>query len=172
MVIDGHPVMLCGVRESKKRCQFCRDRQATRQCDAIVSRTLDGRQETCDRFMCWECVAARIGDGNGTAELCRDHAMLGLDDIVIPPPETTRGYSSHKTRPPITWPATREQLWAAGYQWKKTRPCRMCGRVIELHLTPKQQWMPLDHAEGKYEPHFATCEEYKRRQKDSGSGNL
>ena len=41
-------------RTRSKRCEFCQN-SATRQCDFVMSKTLDGREITCDAFICSSC---------------------------------------------------------------------------------------------------------------------
>jgi hypothetical protein len=72
---------------------------------------------------------------------------------------------------PFTWPATRKQLYAAGYARAmhiKARPCRRCGVHLEFWHTPKNSLMPLEiNPENKKELlcHFNTCphaEEFRK----------
>lgn len=71
----------------------------------------------------------------------------------------------------ITWPATRQELYAAGYVRDfaiPTRPCKRCGKRLEFWRTPVDaQLMPLEESEKQNVMlcHFATCphaEEFRK----------
>jgi hypothetical protein len=62
-----------------------------------------------------------------------------------------------------TWPMTRKQLYAAGYNRMMeipARPCKRCGTRIEFWRTPEDHIMPIEeNREHKDEMlcHFSTC---------------
>lgn len=71
----------------------------------------------------------------------------------------------------LTWPATRKQLYAAGYARAMhipARPCKRCKTRIEFWHTNKHSLMPLEiNPENKNELlcHFNTCphaEEFRK----------
>lgn len=71
----------------------------------------------------------------------------------------------------LTWPATRKQLYAAGYvraMQIPARPCKRCNTHIEFWITPAKKLMPLENnPENKDELlcHFNTCphaEEFRK----------
>lgn len=63
----------------------------------------------------------------------------------------------------FTWPATRKDLYAAGYSRAMhipARPCKRCGVHIEFWNTPDKKLMPLEVSpDNKSELlcHFNTC---------------
>jgi hypothetical protein len=78
----------------------------------------------------------------------------------------------------LRFPATRKELWDAGYVKIfaiPVRPCRLCGKQIEFWLTPQHHKMPLettpnsrDDSPEKMVCHFETCphgEQFRGRAK-------
>jgi hypothetical protein len=63
----------------------------------------------------------------------------------------------------LRWPATRNELYAAGYvreMNKPARPCKRCGTRIEFWRTPANQLMPIEVSKENDREllcHFATC---------------
>jgi hypothetical protein len=64
----------------------------------------------------------------------------------------------------VTWPATRKQLYKAGYTRAfhiSSRPCKRCSVRIEFWITPEKKLMPLEEHRGEKEItmlcHFNTC---------------
>jgi hypothetical protein len=74
----------------------------------------------------------------------------------------------------LRWPATRQELYAAGYQrelMRPARPCKRCGTRIEFWKTPDRQLMPIEV--GKEDSnelycHFATCPHADEFRKEQG----
>ena len=66
----------------------------------------------------------------------------------------------------VTFPATRGELTAAGYEFVYTRPCKRCQRALEFWRTPENKYAPLEVLEGnKLQSHFSTCpfaDEFRR----------
>jgi hypothetical protein len=71
----------------------------------------------------------------------------------------------------LRWPATRKELYAAGYERALTippRPCKCCGKTIHFWRTPDKALMPVEiSAENDNELlcHFNTCphaDEFRR----------
>ena len=74
----------------------------------------------------------------------------------------------------LTWPATSDQMKAAGYEYDNESFCRGCGNVIEWWVTPSGKKMPVsvvrtatvNKASGDVrEPHFATCDRVNQFRK-------
>lgn len=71
----------------------------------------------------------------------------------------------------VDWPATRKDLYAAGYSRAMTiaaRPCRRCGRRIEFWTTPAGALMPIEeNPDNKNELlcHFNSCPHAKEFRK-------
>lgn len=74
----------------------------------------------------------------------------------------------------MKWPATRNELYRAGYQREfeiPTRPCKRCNTSIEFWRTPEGKLMPLEPSpENKNEMlcHYATCphaDEFRKEKK-------
>lgn len=58
----------------------------------------------------------------------------------------------------MPFPATLDELRAAGYRFQEHSRCRGCKAVIEWWITPAGKKMPMDVTDGgKVETHFATC---------------
>ena len=63
----------------------------------------------------------------------------------------------------IDWPATADELTAAGWRNRGSGRCASCGRPITWALTPAGRWAPLELIEDpdgevrRYQSHFATC---------------
>lgn len=66
----------------------------------------------------------------------------------------------------MKWPATSDQLKAAGYEYDNDSICRGCKESIEWWITPRGAKMPISvketatikHASADLrEPHFSTC---------------
>jgi hypothetical protein len=64
---------------------------------------------------------------------------------------------------PLTWPATRNELYAAGYKKSfkvPVRKCKLCPALLEFWQTPDGKMMPIEvQYDGKLVSHFATCPE-------------
>jgi hypothetical protein len=66
----------------------------------------------------------------------------------------------------MNWPATSDEMKAAGYEYDNDAFCRGCGEPIEWWITPKGKKMPVvvkktatvQRATAEVrEPHFADC---------------
>lgn len=58
----------------------------------------------------------------------------------------------------MPFPATIEEMKAAGYKFDNDSHCRGCGEKIEWWITPRNKKMPMDvDADGNCESHWATC---------------
>lgn len=63
----------------------------------------------------------------------------------------------------LRWPATRKELYAAGYvrlMDRPPRPCKRCGRQIQFWRTPDGNTMPIEISKENPDEllcHFATC---------------
>jgi len=66
----------------------------------------------------------------------------------------------------VKFPATSDELKAAGYEYSNDANCRGCGEKIEWWITPADKKMPMtvrstatiQHATGDVrEPHWSTC---------------
>jgi hypothetical protein len=66
----------------------------------------------------------------------------------------------------MKFPATSDELKAAGYEYDNDANCRGCGAKIEWWITPKGKKMPMSvtstatiqHATGDVrQPHFSDC---------------
>jgi VRR-NUC domain len=73
----------------------------------------------------------------------------------------------------LRWPATRKELYAAGYVREMTmasRPCKRCGIVIQFWRTPDKKLMPIEESKEDANEllcHFNTCphaEEFRKPQ--------
>lgn len=69
----------------------------------------------------------------------------------------------------IQYPATHDELAAAGYQFRNNKPCTgpTCNTLIYWYLTPNKRAMPMAFVadrDGKatFQPHFADCNDRKR----------
>jgi hypothetical protein len=69
--------------------------------------------------------------------------------------------------PTLKWPATSDQMKAAGYLYDNEATCRRCDATIEWWITPLGKKMPISiirtatilHASPDLrQPHFADCE--------------
>jgi hypothetical protein len=61
---------------------------------------------------------------------------------------------------PIRWPATHDELLAAGWSFVKTTPCRgqTCLVTIQWFQSPSGRRAPLElTGDGRYTSHFAKC---------------
>jgi hypothetical protein len=80
----------------------------------------------------------------------------------------------------IGFPATREAIHDAGYDFVYARPCKRCGANLEFHRSPAKAFVPLESVivEGKWllDSHFKTCpfrDEFKRpKLPEFRQGNL
>jgi hypothetical protein len=69
----------------------------------------------------------------------------------------------------MPFPATLEELKAAGYVFDNDSACRGCGGPIQWWKTPKGKFMPMDvDLDGNSKPHWATCP----NAKDFRNGHL
>jgi hypothetical protein len=68
---DGTVAHICYAKPRRKRCKFCQNTM-TRLCDFVLSKTLDGREITCDAPICSSC-ARPIGEDK---DLCPKHSGL------------------------------------------------------------------------------------------------
>jgi hypothetical protein len=58
----------------------------------------------------------------------------------------------------LEWPATSEQLKAAGFADAQSSKWCSCGVMIHWYKTPGGKWIPLSMTSDlKLEPHHATC---------------
>lgn len=64
--------------------------------------------------------------------------------------------------PALHWPATTEELKAAGYvDHNKSKWCS-CGKVMFWFSTPAGKFIPLERTkDGRWEPHHAKCKHVK-----------
>jgi hypothetical protein len=67
---------------------------------------------------------------------------------------------------PVKWPATSDELKAAGYEYDNDSNCPGCGAPVEWWITPNGKKMPLTvtktatihHATADVrQPHFSDC---------------
>lgn len=68
----------------------------------------------------------------------------------------------------VVWPATRKELYAAGYSRLMTiaaRPCKRCGKRIEFWKTPAGACMPIEPSGNEMLCHFNTCPHAKEFRK-------
>lgn len=65
--------------------------------------------------------------------------------------------------PKVRWPATADDLTAAGWKNKGSGACQSCNAPIVWALTPAGGWMPLELLDDpdaevrRYQSHFASC---------------
>ena len=76
----------------------------------------------------------------------------------------------------IRWPATADELNAAGYAATgQTKKCN-CGPLILWFLAPSKKWIPLSSVgEAPYEPHHAACsrgKDFRAAKPESTPGEL
>lgn len=67
----------------------------------------------------------------------------------------------------MTWPATQQDLEAAGWSFLYPGKCRACGRQMQFWKTPKGRANPMvKDDQGGYTSHFSDCpaaKEFKRK---------
>jgi hypothetical protein len=81
-------------------------------------------------------------------DLCPDHAK----DVVI---ATVKA-------PSLAWPATAEQLAAAGYRDERRSKWCSCGVIMFWFATPAGKFIPLEATkDSRFEPHHAKCKHVK-----------
>ena len=153
---DGTFAIVCGSRRTRKKCKWC-GAPATKLCDHVTSSPAQiMHRKMCDAPMC-DRHAKSIGPEK---DLCPFHARAKV-----------MTQSAHDEASAITWPASRKDLYAAGYVRDFTippRPCKRCGKRIEFWRTPQANLMPLEESETAANVmlcHFATCphaEEFRK----------
>ncbi len=77
-------------------------------------------------------------------------------------------------RPPIHFPATVTQLWAAGYEYTgQQKECDGCGGIFLWFRTPTGKWIPLtSQKDSSLVPHHAICAAVKQFRKASETHEL
>lgn len=69
----------------------------------------------------------------------------------------------------MPFPETTAELFNAGYRFLRERPCKLCGKSIELWQTPLQRTMPIERAaDQKVIPHWSTCPHADKFRKRHG----
>jgi hypothetical protein len=138
----------------RKRCRWCQQ-TAANLCDFEVGKTLGGAPITCDAPMCFE----HSTDSSGNRHRCPTHALADIGKT----PEPVR----RPEEPKLTWPATRDEMIAAGYLKSFERACKLCGRSLEFWkkgLAGKDGPFELQ-IDGRLISHFATCPEAAKFRK-------
>lgn len=108
LVIDGHPVIICGLRRQKtKACEFC-GKSSTKQCDYPV-----GPGKTCDSYMCDAC-SVPLADN---LDHCVGHSRVGKTYSVV-----SGRHAGHEMKI-LAWRKVRARPGVQTMVWKYAAQC-------------------------------------------------
>lgn len=65
----------------------------------------------------------------------------------------------------LTFPATHDQLKAAGWNLSFTRRCKLCNAMINFWRTPAGKTCPMDIGPEPVRSHFETCPQAEKFRK-------
>jgi hypothetical protein len=109
------------------------------------------------RLRCKKEKRSRTGAGRGVWE----YRLRAVPEFRSVPATLSAEAPPEK----LNWPATFEELEAAGYGYTGTSKKCACGAKFLWWITPRGKWMPLSAIEGlRLVPHSAVCENAKRRR--------
>lgn len=143
--------IICGGRHAKKKCRWCGS-PADLLCDFPLA---EGK--TCDAPMCEDHATGKAAN----VDYCPNHREHSYyrryDDRPDSAPDSKLKSSM--------WPATAEELSAAGWVDQHKQKWCTCGAVLFWFLTPQRRWIPLEVVnQGDppgYRPHHANCRDVK-----------